>query len=87
MYCNSAQNIIYVSSSNYYSESQRSKYDGLCKFSEYWRESPTPRGRYHSGRVAQNRRLGAGALTGATLKDLQLKMETKIAERGGTNSS
>ena len=44
-------------------------------------KAPTPRGRYHSGRVAQNRRLGAGALTGATLKDLQLKMETKIAER------
>jgi len=44
-------------------------------------KAPTPRGRYHSGRIAQNRRLGAGSLTGATLKDLQLKMETKIAEK------
>ena len=42
---------------------------------------PTPRGRYHSGRIAESRRLGAGTLTGATLKDLQLKMETKVAER------
>ena len=42
---------------------------------------PTPRGRYHSGRIAESRRLGAGTLTGATLKELQLKMETKVAER------